>query len=394
MHGEKLPNRVLPAIGGRPHITSSPTKFTMKRPFHFLRAGLALAAALATGSITAQTTNTQTAATGADLAWRELQSALQPPPVPSEWQGKQPTAEQIDAYRTEQGRLAGVAADKAKAFITQYPDHAKLTEAKRQYARMLDTAVKLGNTARTKEYDALQAERLQDPNTPEQERFNIRAQTLMKELEAVKEESEQMVAYEKMARQLMKEFPKRPEPYQMLLSVAGNTDEARARVLFKELAGDGVPAEIQAQAKTLAERFERVGQPLDIKFKSTTDQEVDLQSLKGKVVLVDFWATWCGPCVKEIPNVKATYEKLHAKGFEIVGISFDSDRKKLDDFVAKEKMPWVQYFDGKGWGNELGKKFGINSIPAMWLVDKKGVLRELNARADLEKKVEKYLAEN
>jgi hypothetical protein len=56
-------------------------------------------------------------------------------------------------------------------------------------------------------------------------------------------------------------------------------------------------------------------------------------------------------------------------------------------------MPWVQYYDGKGWGNEIGTKYGINSIPAMWLVDKKGILRDLNARADLEKKVEKLLAE-
>jgi thiol-disulfide isomerase/thioredoxin len=350
--------------------------------------------ALATLSTVAQSTNNSSTSAG-DLAWREVQNALQAPPVPSEWKGKEPTKDQIEAYRTEQGRLAGIAADKAKEFLAKYPDHTKATEAKRQYARMLQTAVALGNKARAEELSSLQAERLKDPSTPEAERFRLRAQQLMTEMQSnMKEGDDQMAAYEKVARQLIKEYPKLSDPYQMLLSVAGSSDEKHAKELLKEIAAADVADELKEQAKALAARYERVGQPLEIKFKATNDQEVDLQGMKGKVVLVDFWATWCGPCVKEIPNVRAAYEKLHPKGFEIVGISFDSDRTKLDDFVAKEKMPWVQYFDGKGWGNEFGKKFGINSIPAMWLVDKKGVLRELNARADLEKKVEKYLAEN
>src|SRR6187431_2505827 len=123
----------------------------------------------------AQSTNTPIAPTGADNAWRELQGAFQQPPIPSEWKGKQPTAEQRDAYLAEQGRLAVIAADKAKAFIAQYPDSDKLAEAKRQYARMLQTAVALGNKDRATELEALRAERLKDPNTPEEERFNIRA---------------------------------------------------------------------------------------------------------------------------------------------------------------------------------------------------------------------------
>jgi len=376
-------------------LRSSNQPLIMKRQFRLRQAGIALAVALATFHVSAQSTNTPLAPTGAEVAWRELKGAFQQPPVPSEWKGKQPTQEQKEAYMAEQGRLAGIAADKAKAFIAQYPDDANVTEAKRQYARMLQTAVALGNKTRASELEALQAERLKDPNTPEQERFNIRAQALIKEMEAsVKNEDDEMAAYEKVARQLVDEFPKRSEPYQMLLSIAGNVDEKHAQELLKEIAAADIPDEMKEQAKALAARYERVGQPLELKFKATNDKDVDLQNLKGKVVLVDFWATWCGPCVKEIPNVRATYEKLHPKGFEIVGISFDNDRKKLDDFVEKEKMPWLQYFDGKGWSNEFGKKFGINSIPTMWLVDKKGVLRDLNGRSDLEKKVEKFLAEN
>jgi thiol-disulfide isomerase/thioredoxin len=136
-----------------------------------------------------------------------------------------------------------------------------------------------------------------------------------------------------------------------------------------------------------------VGQPLDIKFQSVDGKHVDLSALKGKVVLVDFWATWCGPCVGEIPHVKAAYEKLHSKGFEIVGISLDSDKAKLKDFTKKNGMTWAQYFDGKGWNNTISTKFGIRSIPQMWLVDKKGNLVDQQGRQNLEAKVEKLLAE-
>ncbi|MEI6536588.1 MAG: TlpA disulfide reductase family protein, partial [Verrucomicrobiaceae bacterium] len=133
--------------------------------------------------------------------------------------------------------------------------------------------------------------------------------------------------------------------------------------------------------------------PLDLKFTAVDGREVDLSKMSGKVVLIDFWATWCGPCVGEVPNVVKTYEKLHAKGFEIVGISLDQDKSKLEGFTKEKNMSWAQYFDGKGWGNEISTRFGIKSIPAMWLVNKKGLVVSTNARGKLEAEVEKLLAE-
>ena len=136
-----------------------------------------------------------------------------------------------------------------------------------------------------------------------------------------------------------------------------------------------------------------LGKGLDMKFTATDGTEVDLAKMKGKVVLIDFWATWCGPCVAEIPNVKKTYEKLHSKGFEIIGISLDSNKDKLTQFIKKKDMPWPQYFDGKGWKNKISTKHGIRSIPAMWLVDKEGNLVDKKARSNLEEKVEKLMAD-
>ena len=135
------------------------------------------------------------------------------------------------------------------------------------------------------------------------------------------------------------------------------------------------------------------GKPLDLKFTAVDGREVDMEKLRGKVVLVDFWATWCGPCIAELPNVLKAYEKLHDKGFEIVGISFDQDKARLEAMLKDKGMQWPQHFDGKGWKNEFGQRFGINSIPRMWLVDKKGMIVDTNARQGLEMKVEKLLAE-
>ncbi|MGH7942428.1 MAG: peroxiredoxin family protein, partial [Limisphaerales bacterium] len=93
-----------------------------------------------------------------------------------------------------------------------------------------------------------------------------------------------------------------------------------------------------------------VGKSLDIKFTAVDGRRVDLSSMKGKVVLVEFWATWCPGCVAEIPDVKLTYDKFHSKGLDVIAISFDTDVKALKNFVQAHDIPWPQYFDGKGWG--------------------------------------------
>ncbi len=101
---------------------------------------------------------------------------------------------------------------------------------------------------------------------------------------------------------------------------------------------------------------------------------LSLAAYKGKVVLVDFWATWCGPCVHELPNVIAAYKKYHGKGFDIVGISLDEDKGKLTGFMKEHGMTWAQFYDGKGWNNKLALKYGIDSIPSTFLLDGNGTI--------------------
>ena len=186
-----------------------------------------------------------------------------------------------------------------------------------------------------------------------------------------------------------------------VFSAAEKADEQGGMDEFKKLAEAHIKkfpqhkanSFMEAKLKSLQAQADIKTKPLDLKFTSVDGHEVDLANMRGKVVLIDFWATWCGPCVQELPNVLKAYEKLHPKGFEIVGISLDQDKGALEKFVKEKNMTWPQFFDGKGWKNEISTKYGISSIPAMWLVDKKGMVVSTNARGKLEELVEKHLAE-
>lgn len=135
-------------------------------------------------------------------------------------------------------------------------------------------------------------------------------------------------------------------------------------------------------------------EPKPIDVTAFDGKPLKLSALKGKVVLIDFWATWCGPCIQELPNVIAAYKKYHGQGFEIVGISLDQDEQKLKDFLASHDMPWPQFFDGKGWQNEVGQLYGVQSIPKTYLLDRDGKVRRVGLRGEaLGREVQKLLAQ-
>ena len=136
-----------------------------------------------------------------------------------------------------------------------------------------------------------------------------------------------------------------------------------------------------------------VGQPApDISLPTPEGQTVTLSSLKGKYVLVDFWASWCGPCRQENPNVVRMYQKYKDKGFEIYGVSLDESKEKWVTAIAKDKLTWPHVSDLKGWNSSAALKYNIQAIPQTLLLDKEGKIIAKNLRGKpLEDKIASLL---
>ncbi len=331
------------------------------------------------------------ATNGADAAslWQAIEAEPSRPTVPKEWQGTRPSQEVFQVWHAKEVTRLTALADRARDFAAQFPQNSHVHAAREKERDALWMIVQLSrdhNPAIEKRLDALEAPLLSDASVPALIRFPIRLSQIQRKAQS-REEAEQM------ARALVAEFPDNPKAFFFLLQIAKAGGSERLRLVAEEIVKGAAPEEVKAAAKKILSVAALVGKPLTLQFTALDGQAVDLQKLKGKVVLIDFWATWCGPCVGEIPNVKAAYAKLHGQGFEILGISFDQDKDALTKFLKEKEMTWPQYFDGEGWKNRFGQEFGIDGIPTMWLVDKKGVLRDQEARDGLAEKVEKLLAE-
>jgi thiol-disulfide isomerase/thioredoxin len=140
----------------------------------------------------------------------------------------------------------------------------------------------------------------------------------------------------------------------------------------------------------------KIGAPaVAISAKSFQGKRIELpKGYQGKVVLLDFWAAWCNPCRMEMPNVIKVYNELHPKGFEIVGISLDKEQSEFEKYLQDNNIAWQQLYDGKYWQSEYARLYAVQSIPATFLLDRKGIIRFKNVRGEeLRQAVLKLLAE-
>ncbi len=172
----------------------------------------------------------------------------------------------------------------------------------------------------------------------------------------------------------------------------GNYEEAKnALKTIMEKYADSPEAEYAAEA---LKKLERIGKPMELSYTSIEGKEISVADYKGKVLLIDCWASWCGPCREEMPNVVKLYSERKKDGFEIIGISFDLEKQAMLDYQKEAGMTWPQYFDGKGWENALRAKLDVESIPATFLVDRQGNLRAMDLRGEvLAKQVDALLKE-
>jgi thiol-disulfide isomerase/thioredoxin len=132
---------------------------------------------------------------------------------------------------------------------------------------------------------------------------------------------------------------------------------------------------VMANPKLAKEKF-----AVGFKVTSHTGDELSLEKLKGKVVLLDFWAVWCGPCRRDMPEVKKIWKKYNGDSFILIGINLDKSEQVFEDYIKQEEIAWPQYFDGLGWDNKVSRLYNVHAIPHTVLIDHEGIIRAVGLR--------------
>jgi thiol-disulfide isomerase/thioredoxin len=186
-------------------------------------------------------------------------------------------------------------------------------------------------------------------------------------------------------------------PYLLTLAADKCEEQAAKLKIFNRIITDYAGTYSALSAAGSIRRIEGVGKRFELEFTDAISGKlVSMKDFAGKVVVIDFWATWCGPCIAEMPKKKEIYSKYKARGVEFIGVSLDIPESKggldkLKAFVNDNDIPWPQLYQGKGWKSEFSTSWGVNFVPTLFIIDADGKLHSTDARLKLDSLIPELL---
>ena len=197
-------------------------------------------------------------------------------------------------------------------------------------------------------------------------------------------------------KQFVEKYPKSPDAAEAMLQMGiadeFSGDEKQALARYTAIVTDFPESPSAKKARGAARRLESVGKPLALSGTALDGKPVAIESLRGRPVLVHYWATWCEPCKVDIAQIRELYAKYGPKKFAVVGIALDSNKAELAKFLAAKPIPWPQLHEAGGLDGRLAEELGVLTLPTMILIDADGKVVDRNlVITDLEKKLDSLL---
>jgi thiol-disulfide isomerase/thioredoxin len=324
----------------------------------------------------------------ADADWRQIEAMDSNAPA-GQWKSRaEAEAGTVEYLGKQEQELRG--------FVDSYPEDPHAPDAKLRLAHLLATRADLEQKPfEQRAADAILDELEREP-AMKSRRGDVefaRISIFMQRVDAITGTNRDTLLEQ--ARAFAKEFPddRRVAPLLAEVASAFDNEPKTARSLLEQARPIAKTAELQARIGDDLKRLGMLGKPLQMQWISVQGERIDLQKMRGKAVLIYFFASWSSPAMYELDWVKQLAARANPERVQVLGICLDSDPVAVPALLADHGISWPVYCDGRDWQGELVRSLGINALPELWIVDRAGILRSLDAKQDAEALIESGVRE-